>query len=500
MKERLVPTGSGAPTVYAGEQALHSRYNPRGEAEKYINALNLRENIRFFILIEPGMGYMVPVLRKNNPQARIIALHVSDFFITRETVGDRTLEADAVWDPGRGIPVQRFLEEQIPDTEARFIGLIEWRPSLAAYGENYLRLLSEAVDFIKRVDANARTVKGFGRRWFKNVCKNLKVLQRVLEPVPSSSPVVVTGAGPSLEETIPLIRGWKKKEPLGILAAASSAEALAAGGILPDLIISTDGGGWAPVHLRGALRKKPPALAVTLNAALPSQCGDLPLLVLSDGSVWQNLLLKSMAIPFIPLPSRGTVTASALDLALVLTRGEIFITGTDLSHRDIRTHARPYGFNLLLELRASRFHPLYSETFVRAGAIAASGSHGIYAAWFSRQAAAYPNRLHTLGNNNPVFNSLGKGELPGLSGPGKTTPAAGETFFSGGRITGPSFPAEHALNALLGALGDPHFAPVISGELSPLLLAEGADPSPQELKQVIRSLAEPYFSGRFQDG
>jgi hypothetical protein len=100
MKERLVPTESGVPTVYAGEQALHSRYNPRMEAEKYINALTFQENIHFFILIEPGMGYMVPVLRKNNPQARIIVLHASDFFINQETSGDQTLGADAEGDPG----------------------------------------------------------------------------------------------------------------------------------------------------------------------------------------------------------------------------------------------------------------------------------------------------------------------------------------------------------------------------------------------------------------
>ena len=311
--------------------------------------------------------------------------------------------------------------------------------------------------------------------------------------------MIITGAGPSLEETIPLLREWGKKEPLGILAAASSAEALTAGGILPDLIISTDGGGWAPVHLQGALREKPPALAAALNAALPSQCGDLPILVLSDGSVWQNLLLKSMAVPFIPLPSRGTVTASAVDLALVLTRGEIFIAGTDLSHRDLRTHARPYSFNRLLELRASRLHPLYSETFVRAESLAASGSHGIYAAWFGRQLGAYPNRVHTLGNNNPVFNSLGSGRSPRPPLPGAPgTPK--ERFLSGGKIRRPSFPAEHALKTLLGALGDPYFAPVISGELSPLLLGEGEEPYPRGLKQVIRSLSEPYFPGRFGNG
>ncbi|MFP3089103.1 DUF115 domain-containing protein [Treponema sp. TIM-1] len=475
------------------------------EAEKYINALKFRENIRFFILIEPGIGYMVPILRKNNPLAKIIVLHISDFFLYPENGGE-TPEVDAVWGPGRGLPVQRFLEEEIPDIEARFIGLIEWRPSLSAYGEEYLRLLSEAADFIKRIDANVRTVTGFGQRWFKNVFKNLKLFQQVLEPVPLSIPVVITGAGPSLEETIPLIQKWKQREALGILAAASSAEALAAGGILPDLIISTDGGGWAAAHLRGALRKKPPALTVTLNASLPSQCGELPILVVSDGSVWQNLLLKSMAIPFIALPSRGTVTAAALELALELTHGEIFITGTDLSHRDLCTHARPYSFNRLLELGASRFHPLYSETFVRAGAIADSGNHGIYAAWFGRQLETYPKRLHTLGKNNPVFNSLIDVVKPGLSGSGEKVTMAKERIPSGGGILNfsarirPSFPAEHALEALLQALSDPGFAPIITGELSPLLLSGEKEPSPRALEKVIRSLVGPYFSGRRRNG
>jgi hypothetical protein len=495
MKDRPAP---------AGEQALHSRYNPRGEAEKYLDALKLPGHIRFFILLEPGMGYMIPVLREKHPRARIIALHISDFFVPRENRGEQSAavaaaaDADAVWSPGQGMPVQQFLEEEIPDVEARFVGLIEWRPALAAYGQDYLWLLAETVDFIKRIDANARTVRGFGRRWFKNVFKNLRMFQKIREPAPFFGPLLVTGAGPSLEEALPLIRERKKREGLGILAAASSVEALAAGGIRPDLIISTDGGGWAAAHLRDALRKKPLVLTAALTAALPSQCGNLPVLVLSDGSVWQNLVLNRMGIPFIPLPPRGTVTASALDLALALTRGEVFIAGMDLSHRDLRTHARPYAFNRLLEFTASRFRPLYSSTFVRAAAIAASGNHGIYAAWFNRRLAAYPDRLHTLGNNNPVFNPLGGGRLP--EGPGDgPTPVPAEGFF-GGRICAPAFPAEQAREALLGALSDPAVAPLIAGELGPLLLTEGEEPAPQRIKQIVRSLTESYFPGRGRDG
>ncbi|MDR3160738.1 MAG: DUF115 domain-containing protein [Spirochaetaceae bacterium] len=504
MNERLALTGSGSPTVFAGSQALHSQYNPQAEAERYVASLTIREGVRFFILIEPGLGYAVPVLRKRYPQARIIALHVSDFF---DASVPPMLRADAAWCPGRGVPVQRFLEREIPDIEGRSIGLIEWRPALDAYGEDYLRLLSEAVDFIKRLDANARTVRGFGRRWVRNVFRNLRLMRNVLTLPQTSIPLIVAGAGPSLEETATLIRE-KQAQGYGVLAASSSLEALLARGIGPNLVISTDGGAWASLHLFGAWRAHreglPLALGAAITAAIPSQCGDLPVLVISDGSLWQALALQSAALPFIALPARGTVTAAALDLAFTLTRGEVSIAGTDLGHRDMCTHARPYSFNRLLEDRASRFQPFYSQTFVRSEAIKASGSHGIYAAWFKQRLDAYPQRLRALGDNNPLFKSLKAPRGPSNPGgppnpgeppnPGGPSNPEGPASFPRGRIIGAGiYNAEKALRNLTAALSGPAAA-VIVRELAPLLLPGREDPSPEELKAEIRSLVKA--SGR----
>jgi hypothetical protein len=211
--------------------------------------------------------------------------------------------------------------------------------------------------------------------------------------------------------------------------------------------------------------------------------------VISDGSLWQTLVLQSADLPFTALPARGTVTAAALDLAFSLTRGEVAIAGMDLGHRDIRTHARPYPLNRLLEDRASRFQPLYSQTFVRSGIINASGSHGIYAAWFSGRLEAYPPRLRALGDNNPLFKAL---KVP-------ADPPESETF-PRGRITGTgAHNGEKALAALLAALSGPA-APAILGELAPLLLPEREGPSPEELGAEIRSLVKPSVPGGTGDG
>jgi hypothetical protein len=116
-------------------------------------------------------------------------------------------------------------------------------------------------------------------------------------------------------------------------------------------------------------------------------------------------------MPFIALPQRGTVSASALDMALNLTSGDIFIAGLDLENSGIRSHARPYSLDRFIEEKAGRLNPVYSQTFKRAALLKAGGSFGIYASWFEKQLTSYPRRLYSLGKNNRVFDSLGKALL-----------------------------------------------------------------------------------------
>ena len=387
-------------------RALHSRYNPQAEAERYVESLSLNENIRFFILIEPGLGYMAAPLRKKAGGAKVIALHVED------NPEAKTAEAiDSEWYPGRGVSVQDFLGREISDSLAAEIRLLEWRPAMTAYGQAYLALVEETAAFIKRTDANTRTLKTFGQRWFRNFLKNLTYIRKVLYPVHFSAPLLVTGAGPSLEETIPKIK--KSCDSVFTLAVSSSVAALKAQELIPDMVINTDGTQWAKFHLHEIFRGAGSGytLAVSLISAFPSQCENFPLLIISDGSFWQTLILKELGIPFIVLPQRGTVTATALDLAFALTDNNIYFAGMDLASRDIQSHERPYSFDRLIEERAGRFSPAYSETYKRSSLLKSGGSYDIYASWFKNQLAFYPKRLHSLGNNNPLFNPIETGGI-----------------------------------------------------------------------------------------
>jgi hypothetical protein len=454
--------------------SLHSRYNPQGEAERYIDSLSLNEKTRFFILIEPGLGYMIAPLKRRAPDAKIIALHV-------EKPGQMlAAKFDSQWHPETGVSVQEFLEAEIPDSEASEIRILEWRPALNVYGRSYLALLEEAATFIKRSDANARTTKTFGSRWIKNFIRNLSIIKTAIKttinPVNRNSPLVsqpflVTGAGPSLEDVIPIIKQAKKNETertaFFILASSSSVAALEANDLIPDLVISTDGSNWARLHLYNSFRsssgKKAYPIAAALTAAIPSQCGDLPFLVICDGSLWQALILREMRIPFITLPQRGTVTAAALDLAFALSGGQVYIAGMDLENRDMCSHTRPYSFDILIEEKAVRTDPEYSQTYKRSSLLKAGGSYGIYASWFKKQLSLYPRPLYPIGKNNSVFD-FSETTLPCAKEQGGAA-----LKFQTVPLSFDANPREKAIEVLENGLKDPAISDALQKELKSLI-------------------------------
>jgi len=472
--------GAGLPGGKAALR-LHSKYRPEAEADRYIGALNPGHDIDYFVLVEPGMGYLIDALSRHRPASKAVVLHADTIFRESQDLHPGV----PAWYPDSGSSVQEFLEREIP--EGASARIIEWRPSLSVYGELCLELVRESAAFIKRADASRRTAGAFGARWVRNFFRNLALLRTVLLYRPLDVPVVVTGAGPSLEAALPEILA--AREGVFVLASSSSLASLAAGGLVPDMVIGTDGGGWAPMHLHACFRlgaaAPPLKLACALSAALPSRCSELPILPISDGSLWQTMALKVLGIPSALVPQRGTVTASALELALSLGRGSVFLAGMDLSVDDIRSHARPYGFDHLFFARASRLRPVYSQAFARSGDIRAGGSHDVYAAWFKSRLASWQGRVFSLGGRHAVFENrpslapFAKMGKPGCGGHFKTLPAGGPPAERCGR----------AVEALVSALKDPKHAAALVGELAPLLFPSGSGLTAEELSVALLGIA-----------
>jgi hypothetical protein len=460
---------------------LHSRYDPQGEARRYIEALKIDPDINCFILIEPGIGYMIPVLQKNHPNSKIVVLHADASF--RELPDAFT--GDAAWYADSKAGVQEFLEAEVPlDGSVR---IVEWRPSLNVYGDKILAIVHESAEFIKRLEAGRRTGAFFGKRWMRNFFRNMDLFQKTIVYRKMNIPIVIIGSGPGLEEVIPQI--CAQRENIFVLAASSSLAALAARGIAPDMVISTDGGPWALLHLHSFFRhltSKRVILALSLCAAAPSQCSGIPLLAINDGSLWQGIALNAAGIPSVLIPQRGTVTACALELALELSGGNIFLAGMDLSVSDIRSHARPNAFDPLLFGGASRLQPVYNQYFIRSGAIKAGKSLDVYAAWFKTRLGSLPKRIFSIGPNHEVFGSLARETL---FTDNANSRAEAEDHFKPEKQAAQGR-ARRAAQALTEALGDMRYAPTLIAELSPLLFPSRKDVQAAEIAMALEEVAK----------
>jgi hypothetical protein len=408
--------------MLVGNNFIHSSYNPLYEAERFVKALTIPHNCENLIILEPGLGYCIPIIKRMYPDKRVLVIHATNYL--KDIAEGFDVEAHKVWFPGGDIDVLNFLEQEIPEGSHSF--LIEWNPSRVAFGQQYYNLLQIIQQFLKREAANIKTTEGFGKRWIKNSFKNLVRLQNPVYFKAGTIPVIVTGAGPSLEVSIPLIHRALQEGPVCIVAAASSVPTLLYHHIIPSLSVATDGGTWATFHLIDQFRRVrqltklasvlsynsdgnsllPFPLATSLYAYLCSQVAQVPQLIISDGSLWQTKLLQKLEIPFLQLPQRGTVSATIIDIAMALSSGPIYITGMDMAHRDMVTHARPYGLDFYYEQKVNRCSPLYHLQFKRGLIDANHGALSIYADWFEWYFSDKTERIFVIGPRHPRFPML----------------------------------------------------------------------------------------------
>jgi hypothetical protein len=413
---QIFPAKNGSPVLVEGKIWLHSRYNPEAEAEKYIASLELSEDLTHFIVIECALGYIIPVLKTKFPNAVIFSLHCERTLRGLAGTHDSTspydltypIKADFELCPETPHHIRNLLEKEIPENAC--LKIIEWRPSLPVYNKEYLALLETAVDFLRFHTINKRTAAYFKKRWAKNIINNTAIFSHFACPKNDAqpySPVVITAAGPGLMSSLPELK--KKQDNVYIIAVSSSLSALYEHGIKPDMIIATDGGFWALPHLyelKRYCKGQYPVIAAGLNARIPSFLRNALFLPISDGSNNQNARLTALHIPFIALPQRGTVSATAIDLAFTLTRGPVYIAGLDLSDKDVLNHASPHAYETLFRSQSSRLSPYYHQLYARSRLNADSNTMAVYITWFKNNIEQYAARLVALGDSHSLFSAV----------------------------------------------------------------------------------------------
>ncbi len=348
---------TGDPSARLGSTRLHSAYDPRGEAARFIAARLKGEAPALIVVAGACLGYLIETLRARYPFSRILSLQYDRVFLDRELPG-----ADARWAPGGQESLASFLAAHIDEEIASGFAFLEWEPASRAFPEEAAQVARRLKDAVERASASAATLKTFGRLWFANACRNFLLVEHLAAPGPLSGPIVVAAAGPSLEEALADLAPYKGR--FRLIAVSSALASCRAQGFEPDIVAATDGGFWGRAHLY-PLAAHPALRAMPLSACASACLAHVPLLILAQSGYPERELAAALGVG-LPIPSHGTVAGVALRLAHSLGTGEPILTaGFDLAARDLCAHARPHGFDAFIRDRESRTSPLEGRLFAR---------------------------------------------------------------------------------------------------------------------------------------
>lgn len=381
---------------------LHSTYNPELESERFVENLKpvfYPENI---IIIEPALSYCITPLKKKFPQAKLFCIRFisdinpvkqfdRDFFCTENNID--FLENDLFNFFGESGLLNSFF--------------VTWAPSSIAFSE----LENKVWHMLKKLLTKCKTVLAtrqyFANRWIKNQFIFFKNIQQVTKLNKINTPVLICGSGLSLSNSINQIRELKNK--VFIIACSSAIKPLLSHNIIPDLCITTDGGYWAKKHLQCLINlKQKTILACPAEAAIPLQVfnnKNISINPLSYNDNLDNIFYEKNNIPHNIGVRNGTVSGTALELALSLTDENIFICGIDLETSKGFVHSQPNELEIQNSLSDNKINPIDNRIFAQG---LETPQLELYRNWFVNKSSQINNRVYRVSEKFPFKNPIGK--------------------------------------------------------------------------------------------
>jgi len=70
----------GNKTVSIQNQFIHSTYSPIKEAERFVQNINVSFELEALIILEPGLSYILPFLKKRFPNSKLICIRFCNSF------------------------------------------------------------------------------------------------------------------------------------------------------------------------------------------------------------------------------------------------------------------------------------------------------------------------------------------------------------------------------------------------------------------------------------
>ncbi len=448
MADRIFPRiveVSGERSIEYGNTQLYHRTKPAEGSRRRALTIEAREST-IYLLASPLLWYGIDELLASLPNSsHVIALEADEKL---RTISD-TYFPSGLQDEAR----LHYLREE-PDMQSVFslllrIGIERFRSckvvSLNGGYRIHAGIYSSIAETLKEEIStfwkNKMTLIHMAPLWIKNIFTNIALYYRHIGgrlPELSDRPVLVVGAGESIEELLSALaeaQGRELRKKLYVIAVDTAIGALYEWGIPPDAVVAQEGQffnvyDFLPVAEHFHKETRPhffldltgsdiiPRLRSSSEEIAPGSCSFFASRFFPN-RLFDRLNSCGLLPPLVP--PLGSVGSTAVALALRCGTGRVYVSGLDFSFRLGKSHMRGAPLILREHLISDRLHPAGSSPLFfpeksvfyldmeRKPGMLSTGLLSTYAASFSRHFSSFSERISLL---KPIGHDLG---LPHVS-------------------------------------------------------------------------------------
>jgi len=356
----LVRASNGEWNVLSDGRPLYSKFAPSDSAERLSREAPAIE-FCIYIIPSPLLGYGILSFINRIPEtSAVIGLEVDQSLMA--------LSKDFQTELAAGLPKNKYRSFRTGSTAQlyqvfKMVQTGDFRkchlvPLNAGYRHNkekYDSLFSTFQHFIKNYWQNRLTLARMAPLWIRNLTENLPLLKRPdIAGFRTEKPILLTGAGESLEESIPLIQ--KNRERVYLLSVDTAVQSLVRNGIVPDGIVNLEAQFYNLQDFYSIISNRIDLFSdiTAYPPTLRPQNFNHYIFMSSFAETSLHRRLGEAGMLPTEIPPLGSVGVTALFLASLLTDRQIFLSGLDFSYTEGKTHARETPFHDYCRLRENR--------------------------------------------------------------------------------------------------------------------------------------------------
>lgn len=343
-KEFLTAKNGSQIPVFLSGRTMESRYNPERDCQNLLDSIS--ESGDFFLVLGAGSGIFIKLLSIKFPAAKIICLELYkedlDFLSKLKTIAAMRANPNVIFS-SLGEIENILIQNYLPAKYSTF-KIIEQKGWVNENKDFIAQINSVLQKTLGIISADFSVQAHFGKIWNSNILNNSRLAEKcnskeLFESIKNHTDktAVIVGAGPSLDKSLEIINK-KNRSNYFVIATDTAGHALLKRNIQPDVIISIDAQSVSYNHFINHKAEKNNTLYAfdlcsNWSAAKHICDSTDKVFFFTSGHPLAGAINISngKALPEL-FSGAGTVTITALDLAVQTGFTDILVLGADFSY------------------------------------------------------------------------------------------------------------------------------------------------------------------------